>query len=157
MDSEKTIELLKYNISRFDHYYASINFKSSFLIIGNITIIGFLFNIKSQISNSIFYIHISLITVSLLFVLLAVKPYLKGFKLSNSVVFFGDISNMQDESFKDKTLNISEQLYIKDLQEQNIVLAKGLKRKFDYLNVSTIFFILNMLLFFFNLVYMKHL
>ena len=49
INSQK-IELLKYNISRFDHYYASVNFKSSFLVVGNITILGFL--IKSAYSTT---------------------------------------------------------------------------------------------------------
>ena len=36
------IDMLKYNISRYDHYFASVNFKSSFLVLGNITILAHL-------------------------------------------------------------------------------------------------------------------
>lgn len=149
LDADKKIVMLKYNISRFDHYYASVNFKSSFLVLGNITILGFLLNEKS-IS---FYtgIIVFLIFTSLVYVLLAIKPYLKPYEGSGSIVFFGDIAN--DESiFKNKVRTLSQEEYILDLQEQVYILAKGLKKKFSYLNFSTILFIINIILFFVKVV-----
>ncbi len=142
---EKKIELLKYNISRFDHYYASVNFKSSFLVVGNITILGFL--LRNEIHIWVFYLLIILLTLSLFFVLLAIKPYLKPYQGSSSILFFGDIAN-NEAIFKNKIRTLSKSEYISDLEEQNIILAKGLQNKFSYLNKATIIFIGNIILFF---------
>lgn len=148
---EQKTEMLKYNISRFDHYYASVNFKSSFLVIGNITILGFLLTSAKKINEYIFYNHMLLITASLIFVLLAIKPYLKSYKQNNSLVFFNDIANMKDFMFKYKINYLSQENYQDDLQQQTYALAKGLKTKFLYLNISTIAFIINIILFFINI------
>ena len=135
------VDVLKYNISRFDHYFASINFKSSFLILANITILGFL------ISNSNHVSKFSLIIVSLIsvltvtFVLFAIKPFLKTYKGKDSIIYFGDIANQEDD-FDNKIDNLTLELYINDLRKQNIILAQGLKYKFDMLNIATIFFII---------------
>ena len=37
--------------------------------------------------------------------------------------------------------------YINDLRKQNIILAQGLKYKFDMLNIATIFFIINLIVY----------
>ncbi|MCT7605293.1 Pycsar system effector family protein [Aliarcobacter butzleri] len=140
------VDVLKYNISRFDHYFASINFKSSFLILANITILGFL------ISNSNHVSKFSLIIVSLIsvltvtFVLLAIKPFLKTYKGKDSIIYFGDIANQEDD-FDNKIDNLTLELYINDLRKQNIILAQGLKYKFDMLNIATIFFIINLIVY----------
>jgi len=152
-DNEK-IEMLKYNISRFDHYYASVNFKSSFLVVGNITILGFLLSSVEKINICIFYSHIVMITVSLIFVLLAIKPYLNSYEGKDSLVFFNDIENMKNSVFVNKIDSLTKENYIKDLQEQNLILANGLKIKFNHLNKSTIIFILNIGLLFFNILLM---
>jgi hypothetical protein len=145
LDNDKKIELLKYNISRFDHYYASVNFKSSFLVVGNITILGFLMNneVHSICSN----ILLILITISLIFVLLAIKPYLKPYQGSSSILFFNDIAS-SESIFNNKLRSLSQEEYILDLTEQTITLAKGLKVKFSYLNKATIIFIINIIIFF---------
>ncbi len=140
------VDVLKYNISRFDHYFASINFKSSFLILANITILGFL------ISNSNHVSKFSLIIVSLIsvltvtFVLFAIKPFLKTYKGKDSIIYFGDIANQEDD-FDNKIDNLTLELYINDLRKQNIILAQGLKYKFDMLNIATIFFIINLIVY----------
>jgi len=126
-DNEK-IEMLKYNISRFDHYYASVNFKSSFLVVGNITILGFLLSSVEKINICIFYSHIVMITVSLIFVLLAIKPYLNSYEGKDSLVFFNDIENMKNSVFVNKIDSLTKENYIKDLQEQNLILANDEKR-----------------------------
>lgn len=150
MDSDKKIDMLKYNISRFDHYNGTVNFKSSFLVLGNITILGFLLNEKSI---SLYTgIIVFLIFTSLVCVLLAIKPYLKPYQGSSSILFFGDIAN-NEGIFKNKVRTLSEEEYILDLQEQVYILATGLKKKFDYLNKATIIFILNIILFVINITF----
>lgn len=153
LDYDEKIEMLKYNISRFDHYYASVNFKSSFLVIGNITIAGFLMTNRAQINDYVFYLHLLLITFSLVFVLMAIKPYLKGYVGSDSLIFFNDIANTIDCVNKLKTNQLSKDDYITDLREQSFMLAKGLKDKFAYLNASTIIFIVNICLFFVSMAF----
>ncbi len=153
LNKDEKIEMLKYNISRFDHYYASVNFKSSFLVIGNITITGFWMTNRTQINDYVFYAHLLLITFSLVFVLMAIKPYVKSYEGSESLVFFNDIANTIDSVNKLKTNQLSKDDYITDLREQSFILAKGLKDKFAYLNASTIIFIINICLFFVNMAF----
>lgn len=145
LTNDKKIELLKYNISRFDHYYASVNFKSSFLVVGNITILGFLMN--NEVHSIFFNILLISITFSLIFVLLAIKPYLKPYQGSSSILFFNDIAS-NEFIFTKKLKSLSQEEYILDLKEQTITLAKGLKIKFSYLNKATIIFIINIIIFF---------
>jgi hypothetical protein len=150
---EQKLEMLKYNISRFDHYYASVNFKSSFLVLGNITILGFLLTSINCINKYILYCHLLLISSSLVFVLLAIKPYLISYNKSNSLIFFNDIANMKDFIFKYRITFLSQEEYLNDLEEQTFILASGLKIKFLYLNISTITFIINIILLFINLAF----
>lgn len=150
MENEKKIELLKYNISRFDHYYASVNFKSSFLVLGNISLLSFLLVNKINI-NSFFIIFCSVLSgISLVCTLLAIAPYLKGNTNVKSNIFFGEIANKSD--FKKDIANLSEDNYLEDLIEQNKYLSDGLKNKFELLNKATWFFIFNIVAFLFILI-----
>ncbi|MGJ0302836.1 DUF5706 domain-containing protein [Aliarcobacter cryaerophilus] len=151
MESKQKIEMLKYNISRFDHYYASVNFKSSFLVIGNITLLGFLFTTLSDINICLFIAHVLVTILSLIFVLLAIKPYLKSYDKNTSLIFFNDIANMKGDEFKDKINTLTEESYVTDLKEQVYALSKGLEKKFSNLNKSTIFFICNIFLYCFTI------
>ena len=147
-ETEK-IDMLKYNISRYDHYFASVNFKSSFLVLGNITILGFVLSNRTQINDYIFYALVLLIASSLITVLLAIKPYLKRYDGKASVVFFNDIANISDNAYREKMSKLLKSEYIQDLEEQARVLARGLTRKFLYLNIATITFICIIAIFFF--------
>ena len=151
LESKQKIEILKYNISRFDHYYASVNFKSSFLVIGNITLLGFLFTTLSDINICLFIAHVLVTILSLIFVLLAIKPYLKSYDKNTSLIFFNDIANMKGDEFKDKINTLTEESYVTDLKEQVYALSKGLEKKFSNLNKSTIFFICNIFLYCFTI------
>jgi len=147
-ETEK-IDMLKYNISRYDHYFASVNFKSSFLVLGNITILGFVLSNRTQINDYAFYTLVLLISLSLITILLAIKPYLKRYEGKASVVFFNDIANISSSAYHEKMNNLLQSEYIRDLEEQVLVLAKGLTRKFLYLNIATITFICTIAIFFF--------
>lgn len=78
---------------------------------------------------------------------MAIKPYLKPYQGSNSILFFNDIAN-NVAIFKNKIRTLSNSEYILDLEEQNFILAEGLKNKFSYLNKATIIFIINIIIFF---------
>ena len=149
MNETEKIEMLKYNISRFDHYFASVNFKSSFLVLGNITIIGFVLSNWGHMNHYVFYVIVLLIASSLIAVLLAIKPYLKRYDGRTSVLFFNDIANISDNEYREKVSTLLKSEYIQDLEEQVHVLAKGLQRKFFYLNIATITFIFTIAIFFF--------
>jgi len=141
LEEKEKIDVLKYNISRFDHYYASVNFKSSFLVIGNITILGVVLGNQDKLNNYILYVHLLLIASSLISVLVAIKPYLIGNKIDKSVIFFDEIANSTKEKYSKKISLLTQRKYIKDLKEQTYFLAKGLQKKFLYLNIAAITFI----------------
>lgn len=145
---EEKIDMLKYNISRFDHYFASVNFKSSFLVLGNITILGFVLSNRVNLNDYAFYVLVLLIASSLVTVLLAIKPYLKRYDGKASIVYFADIANITYDSYQKNIIKLSQVDYAKDLEEQVYTLAKGLNKKFMYLNIATITFIFTIIIFF---------
>lgn len=149
LTTEEKVDILKYNISRYDHYFASVNFKSSFLVLGNITILGFVLSNRTNIHDYIFYALVLLVAASLITVLLAIKPYLKRYEGKASVVFFNDIANISIDSYRKNMNKLVQREYIQDLEEQVHVLAKGLTRKFLYLNIATTTFICTIAIFFF--------
>ncbi len=148
LSENEKIDVLKYNISRYDHYYASVNFKSSFLVLGNITILGFVLSSKTQINNYFFYALVLLIASSLISILLAIKPYLKKYNEKASIIFFNDISNSTYQEYQNKINKLSQKEYIEDLEKQTYILSKGLSKKFSYLNIATFTFIFTIILFF---------
>lgn len=153
MEKSKKIDILKYNISRYDHYYASVNFKSSFLIIANITMLGFMFSSSDRNLDSLSTVFLTIFPIlTIIFVLIAIKPYLKGYDKKNSIIFFGDVANQSNEEVQKKINELTEDMYISDLIKQNTILAKGLKQKFDMLNLATVFFIVSIVIYFINIV-----
>lgn len=150
MKNEEKIQLLKFNISRFDHYYASVNFKSSFLVLGNLSLFSFLFLNKTDIHGFLIILSSLLSVLSLVSTLLAIAPYLKGNSSYQSNVFFGEIANKTD--FKKDIENLLEEDYLNDLIEQNKYLSIGLKNKFELLNKATWFFIFNIIVFLFTII-----
>ena len=151
MNNTDKIELLKYNISRFDHYYASTNFKASLFMIGNITILGFLLTNKDKINEVAMLVSFLLVVITLVFVLLAIRPYLETYKGSKGNIFFGDISNNQE--FKNNIETLEDTEYLQDLINQNKILADGLYSKFNLLNLATIFFIINIIFYLFIIIF----
>ncbi len=147
-NSDDVLYLVNNHISRFDDYYASLNFKATFLIIGNITFFGFLLSSFDKINIYIFNIHVLLMLISLAFVLIAIKQYFKIYKGKNSLLLFKDIINMESNMFIDKIDSLSKANYIQSLKEQNIILAHGLILKMNYLYKSSIFSMFNIILLF---------
>ena len=145
--NDDIVYLVNNNISRFDNYHASIHFKSTFLIIANITFFGFLLTSFEKIDTVTFSVHIFLMLISLLFALLTTKQYFKRYKGKNSLLLFNDIVNMENNIFIDKIDSLSKVNYIRDLKKQNIILAYSLISKSNCINKSIIFMILNIVLF----------
>lgn len=152
VENNEKINLLKYNISRYDHYYASVNFKSSFLILANITMLGFIFT-SNSVTGTFSTIVVTIFPIlTVVFVLFAIKPYLKSYGGKDSIIFFGDVANQSNDEIKKKINELSEEKYITDLVKQNTVLAIGLKQKFDMLNIATWFFIFSLIIYFFKII-----
>lgn len=152
VENNEKINLLKYNISRYDHYYASVNFKSSFLILANITMLGFIFT-SNSVAGTFSTIVVTIFPIlTVVFVLFAIKPYLKSYGGKDSIIFFGDVANQSNDEIKKKINELSEEKYITDLVKQNTILAVGLKQKFDMLNIATCFFIISLIIYFFKII-----
>ena len=148
LNEKEKIDVLKYNISRFDHYYASVNFKSSFLVLGNITILGLVSVNEDKLGGYIIFVLYLLIASTLISVLLAIRPYLKSNKIDKSIISFDEIANSTKNEYITKIKLLTQRKYIKDLNEQTYFLAKGLQRKFLYLNIATFSFIFTVLILF---------
>ena len=153
LNEKEKIDVLKYNISRFDHYYASVNFKSSFLVLGNITILGLVSVNEDKLGGYIIFVLYLLIASTLISVLLAIRPYLKSNKIDKSIISFDEIANSTKNEYITKIKLLTQKKYIKDLNEQTYFLAKGLQRKFFYLNIATGSFILTVLLLFISIAF----
>lgn len=133
-------ERLKFCIGRFDHYYDTINNKSSvFLGLSTFIVGGLVAGYPSLIFliNCSFLIH-SLMVVLLgigitimIIVVLAATPF-QG-KESESLHFFGSISKMEKEQFCNNSTLCSEEDELKDLRSQVQYLSRGLASKFNKL------------------------
>jgi hypothetical protein len=140
--SEK--ERLLFNISRFDHYYDTINNKiavyiaiNTFLLGG---VLGAYFTINSKIISyaCVFEFLIGLFTfmglVTIAVLIYASVPFL-SYK-SSSLYYFGTIAQNTLEKYKEKSKERDEKEDLKDLREQVYFLSKGLKRKFTILKLT---------------------
>lgn len=149
----KDIENQKYIISRFDHYYDSVNNKGNFLITFQSFLIGAVIlgnrklddlvddNAWQFVFNGLAIIITILALWAIYFLLRAILPYTKsGSTVSNaykSVIFFNSIESFADQAAYDTNIkNISDVDFSKDLSYQTYNLACGLATKFRKLNVA---------------------
>lgn len=147
MNNSDKENLLKFIMGRFDPYYESINNKGNVYLTLNTFILGGVlagyFWVRQQIKLEcthdyllIIFLVFNLFSIST--TLLALKPYLKSYaKTSKSILFFNDIASIQLTDFIIKIENIDENKINEDLVSQVYLLAKGLRRKFLLLNIST--------------------
>jgi hypothetical protein len=148
-------ERLLFCIGRYDHYYDSVNNKSSvFLglstfIVGGL-IVGF-FAIKDFVVCTpwIYLLMIALILlgiVIMIVVILAATPFVS--KGTDSLHYFGSISCQTHDEFSIQSFeNISTEDELKDLRLQVHQLACGLSSKFSKLKIAGIMFTIQFVLF----------
>lgn len=148
-------ERLKYCIGRFDHYYDSVNNKSSvFLglstfIVGGLT--GAYFSIGPYINcgfwtHALMIILIGLGITIMITVVVAATPFLGN--NSNSLYFFGYIACLDSPDFCLKSSTpCTDEDELKDLRNQVHQLAKGLKGKFGKLKIAGMLFTIQFCLF----------
>jgi hypothetical protein len=148
-------ERLLFCIGRYDHYYDSVNNKSSvFLglstfIVGGL-IVGF-FAIRDFVLCTpwIYLLMIVLILlgiVIMIVVILAATPFIS--KGTDSLHYFGSIACQTHADFSIKSLGtISNEDELKDLRAQVHQLACGLSSKFRRLKIAGILFTIQFVLF----------
>jgi hypothetical protein len=144
-------ERLKFCIDRFDHYYDSINNKSSvFLGLGTFVFSGLIASypyLQEHVNCStsllvLFSISIALAFSAIIIAITASTPYLS--KEKNSMYYFYSISEKKRDTFIGESKNIGEKDDLSDLRVQVHGLATGLSKKFSQLRIVAI---LNTLMF----------
>ncbi len=148
-------ERLKYCIDRFDHYYDSVNNKSSVFLGLSTFIVGGLvagYFVIAPLVNCGFWVHtllkvlIGLGVATMIIVILAATPYLG--KDTDSLHFFGAIGCMDSTSFCAKSASqCTEEDELNDLRSQVHQLACGLCGKFIKLKDAGILFTIQFCLF----------
>lgn len=134
-------ERLNFNVTRFDHYYDTINNKIAVYIGINTFLLGSVLGAYLTINNKIInckseldflietFTFIGLITIAVL--IYASVPFL-NYK-SSSLYYFGTIAKNTLEEYKTRSKERDEKGDLKDLREQVYFLSKGLKKKFTIL------------------------
>lgn len=141
------IEELKFSISRFDHFFDSINNKGNLYLTINLFLFGgiiasYSLLLEKKVTTFCFWDLAFLIPmlivngIATLLALRAIKPYINK-ERGNSLLYFGDISSMSLPNWKSSINNLQEQEYIEDLTIQCHQLASGLTRKFKKLKTAT--------------------
>lgn len=137
-------EQLKFLIDRFDHYYDSINNKGNAMLVINTFSIGGIAAIYTALHQDVIWTT-SLLCYGFLLCLIwgvalilttwALLPYKKS--ASNSLVYFGDISNFTEANFLQKFSEQLDEDVTDDLKQQVYLLAKGLTFKFKIIRWAT--------------------
>lgn len=142
-------EELKFIVSRYDHFYDSINNKgnlyltiNTFILAGTIT--GFYaldqdFHFGDGVLFLVFIPVLASNLVSLLLTLLAIKPFARRVKRGQSVMFFGDVSRRTRATWKAQWDNLREDIFHTELLDQSHQLSIGLTTKFKRLGWATLF------------------
>jgi len=147
-------ERLLYNISRFDHYYDSVNNKTAVYIAINSFVVGSLITTYiSTIDDILFYTQLfKIITITSVFIgvltlLILVNASIPYFtKNSKSMYYFGGIGSMVKDEFICCSKELSNKQELKDLRNQVHTLSMGLNKKFMKLKVAGKLLILQFIL-----------
>ncbi len=145
----KLLDEAKFIISRYDHYYESINSKSNLYLAINTFIIGGLisgyYTLDKQLhfgcSLKFLFYAILLVNIgAIFFTLSALRPFLNKRKNNsdNSLYYFGDVANYNISNYKKAFKDTSEQDLLNDLTGQIHHLATGLNKKFKRINLTSI-------------------
>lgn len=133
---------LEYTVGRLDHYYDSVNNKTSVYIAINTFITGGSITLLTQIQeliNKEIWVLIFLASiiffgvVSLILLVLASMPYFSPKSEIQSLYYFSSIANNSAQEFFEFSEQQSQKGDLKDLRNQVFILSKGLKGKFTKL------------------------
>jgi hypothetical protein len=149
----KLIEEAKFIISRYDHYYESINSKSNLYLALNTFIIGgmitgfYALSEKQELGSIFQYLFYAIVLInfiSILFTLSAIRPFLnkrrnKSSNKNNSIYYFGEVAKYESNSYTQAFSNRTEQELIEDAASQIHELAIGLKNKYNRIYLASVF------------------
>lgn len=149
-----TTDQIKFSIQRYDTYIGAANTKGAFLLAFNSFLCGgLLSNYKTLVSlvesdwHTFYKLTILgvfiLGAVSLVIILLAIFPFLKSGNSSidryHSLIYFGSVSMFDNATKYLEELNsMDEQAFNMDASKQAHQLAKGLRKKYNYLSWATL-------------------
>lgn len=154
MDDDKKY-LLDKTLSRLDTYITSVNTKAAFIVTFNVFVLGAVIvncngvmapikiAIYKYLIGLLFYVIAAGAALSVFYVFKAVSPFLKSGNADESyqtLLFFGSISNMGLDKYRESVLQSDADMIITDLIRQNHILAVGASEKFK--NLSTSIFLL---------------
>ncbi len=141
-------------ISRYDHYYDSVNNKSNVLLTLSIFVVGGLVAGYPTLMDKVAcnsYLHflmgalISLGVANLLILTWTSLPFLS--KNKTSLFYFGSIANMSVNDFTLKSAARTTDEELADLRLQAHSLATGLQSKFKRLRIAGILLIVQVIFF----------
>jgi len=143
------LEEAKFIISRYDHYFDSINSKSNIYLALNTFIIGgiisgyYALDKQYHFGYSFKYLFLVILLVNLgaiFFTLSAIRPFLcKRRNLpEKSLYYFGDVATFNVSHYRKTLKNITEQDLLNDATNQIHQLATGLNKKYKRINLASI-------------------
>ncbi len=148
-------ERLEYTVNRLDHYYDSVNNKTTVYIAINTFITGGIITLLTQIQDLldkenwllIFLAAIIAFGVcSLILLALASMPYFSKKTEIESLYYFASIGQKKSQHFCELSKNQDKKADVKDLRNQVYVLSKGLISKFRKLKWACILLIIQFVL-----------
>ena len=150
MDIKIKNEKLEYIISRYDHYYESVNNKGNIYLTVNTFILGGIIGGYFSLQHIykmgfpmllLFILAIFFNFASITSTLIALKPYLNKKKDNEdgSAIFFGDVADYHNNNYQKIWENMTDEGWNNDLKKQVTLLACGLKAKYSYLSWATLF------------------
>lgn len=135
---------LLYSISRFDHYFDSVNNKSAVYLAMNTFLLGGIItgyiSVQEHVCqlrtlfNILLTIEMLLGIIGLLIITAASIPYFS--KESDSLYYFGGIGSMSKEKFFECSKDLGKKDELRDLRNQVHTLSQGLNMKFTRLKIS---------------------
>ncbi|WDZ99602.1 Pycsar system effector family protein [Mucilaginibacter sp. SJ] len=149
-----TIDQIKFIVQRYDTYIGGANTKGAFLLAFNSFLCG---GLLSNYKTLITFVETDWLTAyklavlcvfilgvgSLVIVLFAIFPFLKSGNSSidryHSLIYFGSVSMFDNVTKYQEALNaVDEQAFNDDVSKQAFQLAKGLRKKYNYLSWATV-------------------
>ncbi len=144
-EPSRLIEQLRYAISRYDHYYDTVNNKGAFFVALDTALVGGLLLLQFEYGGKAFNMTpgiarlltacLTLCLFSMATTLLAILPYTRQGSRSN--LFFGTVATRSLAKFQEDIKKETEEEAAADLVAQAHELSVGLRRKFKLLRAAS--------------------
>jgi len=162
MEENISTKLMLLTLERFDKLANLANVKASLVLPANAVLLVHLVRNSESYFKSLlgtwlswfapvsYYCIVGLLAGSVITSIASLLPYLKGGSRASeycSLLFFGSISELDEEIYLRKVRAITPNGFSDDLGKQIHLLSKGLKKKFELCNWALGFFLSAFLLF----------